>query len=168
MFKRNRIATSIAISVLFVLSGCATPGSAPVQKPLPSQSAVTGSPPSTPASTPPSAGENLAQGSVVFFRESAFVGGGLSFIVREGKKEIGKLSSGTYFTAHLPAGAHTFEVHSEAKDTLSLEVEAGETYYVQGSVTFGVLIARPGLAPSNAAVFEAMRPKLKETAALTR
>ena len=90
---------------------------------------------------------------MVFFRESKFVGAMVGFKVREGEQELGKLSNGTYFVAQVPAGAHAFTVHSEAKDVLNLEVERGQTYYVQGSISMGVMVGRPNLAPSDAATF---------------
>ena len=104
-------------------------------------------------------------GTVIFFREKKFVGGAISFKVREGEQELGKLSNGTYFTAVVPVGAHAFDVASEAKDVLNIEVEKGETYYVQGSISFGVLVGRPNLAPSDVASFEAVKGRLKDSGA---
>ncbi|MBX9402316.1 DUF2846 domain-containing protein [Lysobacter sp. BMK333-48F3] len=106
---------------------------------------------------PPPAGK----GQVVFFRPSNFVGGMIGFKVREGKTELGKLRSGKYFVASVEPGAHEYVVHSETKDVLNLEVEAGETYYVQGSITMGLLVGRPNLSPSDRAAFEAVADKLK-------
>jgi len=106
---------------------------------------------------PPPAGK----GQVVFFRPSNFVGGMIGFKVREGKTELGKLRSGKYFVAAVEPGAHEYVVHSETKDVLNLEVEAGETYYVQGSITMGLLVGRPNLSPSDRAAFEAVADKLK-------
>jgi hypothetical protein len=103
-------------------------------------------------------------GNVVFFRESKFAGSMVSFKVREGEQELGKLSSGAYFVAQVPAGAHAYTVHSEAKDILNLEVERGQTYYVQGSISMGFMVGRPNLAPSDAATFAAMKDKLKDSA----
>jgi hypothetical protein len=102
---------------------------------------------------------------VIFFRESKFVGSMVSFKVREGEQELGKLSSGTYFVAQVPPGAHAYTVHSEAKDVLNLEVESGQTYYVQGSISMGVMVGRPNLSPSDAAAFNSMKDKLKDSAA---
>jgi hypothetical protein len=47
-----------------------------------------------------------------------------------------------------------------------LEVEAGETYYVEGKLGAGILAGRPNLSPSDQAAFEAAKPKLKEVAPL--
>jgi hypothetical protein len=99
---------------------------------------------------------------VVFFRPSKFVGGAVKFKVREGEVELGKLGSGRYFVANLEPGAHVFTVHSEAKDVTNVELEAGETYFMAGSISMGVMVGRPNLAPSDAAAFEAALKKLKK------
>jgi len=52
-------------------------------------------------------------------------------------------------------------VHSEAKDLLNLEVEAGETYFVSGGVSMGVFAGRPNLSPSNQSAYAAVAAKLK-------
>lgn len=101
------------------------------------------------------------KGQIVFFREKKFVGGAVSYKVREGENELGKLSNGTYFVSVVEPGAHEYTVHSEAKDILNLEVEAGETYYVTGGITMGVFAGRPNLSPSDQAAFDALASKLK-------
>ncbi|HEY0333878.1 MAG TPA: DUF2846 domain-containing protein [Stenotrophomonas sp.] len=97
---------------------------------------------------------------IVFFRPSKFVGGAFGFKVREGDNELGKLRSGKYFVSLVDPGHHQYTVHSEAKDVLDLEVEAGETYFVMGSMNMGVLSGRPNLAPSDEATFSGMASKL--------
>jgi hypothetical protein len=101
------------------------------------------------------------KGQIVFFREKKFVGGAVSYKVREGENELGKLSNGTYFVSVVDPGAHEYTVHSEAKDILNLEVEAGETYYVTGGITMGVFAGRPNLSPSDQTTFDALVGKLK-------
>jgi hypothetical protein len=101
-------------------------------------------------------------GTIVFFREKKFAGGGVRYKVREGDVELGRLSSGSYFVVQAAPGTHEYTVHSEAKDILTLEVEAGEIYYVLGGVTVGVLAGRPNLSPSDGATFDAMSEKLKD------
>jgi hypothetical protein len=109
-----------------------------------------------PVSAPPE-----GMGQIVFFRERKFAGAAVRYKVREGDTELGKLASGTYFVVPVAPGAHEYTVHSEAKDILDLEVEAGETYYVLGSVTMGFLAGHPNLSPSDRATFEGMLAKLK-------
>jgi hypothetical protein len=101
-------------------------------------------------------------GTIVFFREKKFTGAAVRFKVREGDTELGKLGSGTYFTIQVPVGRHEYVVHSEAKDVLALEIEPGETYYVLGSISLGVLAGRPNLSPSSQAAFEAVKGELKD------
>ena len=58
-------------------------------------------------------------------------------------------------------GKHEYTVHSEAKDILTLEVDAGETYYIVGGITIGVRAGRPNLSPSDAATFDSRKAELK-------
>lgn len=147
----------------------ASPAPAPVEQPAPAAPAAE-APVAAPvqAEAAPAAGASSIvgvppqnKGQIVFFRPSRFVGGAIGFKVREGETELGKLNSGKYFVVPVEPGAHQYTVHSEAKDILNLEVEAGETYYVQGTISMGVLAGRPNLAPSTQAEFEAMSSKLK-------
>ncbi|WP_396615826.1 DUF2846 domain-containing protein [Lysobacter soli] len=98
---------------------------------------------------------------IVFFREPKFVGAAIGFKVREGENELGKLRSGKYFVANVEPGKHEYNMHGETKDVLTLEVEAGETYYVQASIGMGIVAGRPNLSPSDEATFVSMSGKLK-------
>jgi hypothetical protein len=113
-----------------------------------------------PAAAP--AADSAATGTVVFFREKKFAGAAIRYKVRENGVELCKLASGTYCTVQVPAGKHTYEVHSEAKDALNLEVEAGETYYVVGAISMGFMAGHPNLSPSTRETFEGMKAKLKD------
>ncbi|MBA3486351.1 MAG: hypothetical protein H0T88_04015 [Lysobacter sp.] len=88
-------------------------------------------------------------------------GGAIGFKVREGDVELGKLRSGKSFVANVEPGVHEYVLHSEAKDILTMEVEAGETYYVQGTLTMGILAGPPKLSPSDEATFNGMSKKRK-------
>jgi hypothetical protein len=151
------------------LAGCASTESSKPAEPAKSAPAEKAPAPAATAPAPAAATGIPAPsgevGNVVFFREKKFAGSMVSFKVREGEAELGKLSSGTYFIAQVPVGAHAFTVHSEAKDVLNLEVEKGQTYYVQGSISMGIMVGRPNLSPSDAAAFNSMKGKLKDSAA---
>lgn len=155
------------MSLALVLAGCAsTETTTKATEPAPAAApgpAVEPRPVAQPAA--PVAAPSGDMGTVVFFRESKFVGGAVGFKVREGDVELGKLSNGSYFSVQVPSGPHAYTVHSEAKDVLNIEVERGEIYYVQGSISMGVLVGRPNLAPSDAATFAALKDKLKDSAA---
>lgn len=116
---------------------------------------------SKPASTGLIAAPPEGKGQIVFFREKKFTGAAINYKVREGDNELGKLSNGTYFVHIAEPGAHEYTVHSEAKDILNLEVDAGETYYVTGGITMGLFAGRPNLSPSDETVFNGVVNKLK-------
>jgi hypothetical protein len=101
------------------------------------------------------------KGQIVFFRASAYVGMAISYKVREGEAELGTLSNGRYFVTSVEPGVHTYVVHSEAKDELRMDVEAGETYYVLGTLTMGVVLGRPNISPSDKAAFDLAAKKMK-------
>lgn len=141
----------------------AAPSPAPQEQAAPAPATVADAP--APASQSKGAiaiaAPEAGKGQIVFFREKKFAGAAVNYIVREGETELGKLSSGSYFVVAVEPGAHAYTVHSEAKDVLNLEVEAGETYYVIGGITMGFLAGRPNLSPSDQAAFDAMSGKLK-------
>ena len=153
MNRLSRLALIAFLSTSFVAFG-----SAPVAaQDAPASYTASLSPAITDVIGNPEPGKAL----VVFFRKKAFRGAGIRFKVRENDVELGKLSSGTWFALQVEPGAHTYVVHSEARDVTNLEFEAGETYFVAGSVNFGFLAGRPNLTPSSASEFEVELPKLK-------
>jgi hypothetical protein len=119
--------------------------------------AVFGDPPTTRGYTnvpPPPPG----MGQVVFFREKSLAGAGLWFNVREQGQALGKLANGAWFAVPMRPGVHSFTAVSEPefKDSLTLKVDPGETYYVQGLMTHGVVIGVADLTPSDKAHFDAL------------
>lgn len=128
--------------------------------------AATSEPAAAPA-VPATSASAETTGTVVFFRPSKFVGAAIGYKVREGTTELGKLRNGKYFVLHVKPGTHEYVVHSETKDVLTLEVEAGQTYYIQGTLGAGILAGRPNLSPSDQGTFEAIKAKLKEVPPLS-
>ncbi|MFI4934778.1 MAG: DUF2846 domain-containing protein [Caulobacterales bacterium] len=98
--------------------------------------------------------------TVVFYRKWSYAAGGLSFIVREGTAELGRLSPGSYFVATVEPGLHTYTVHSERHDNMQLQVDAGEIYYVRFELEIGVLLYQPSLTPAQEWQFIQESPKL--------
>ena len=86
----------------------------------------------------------------------------MRYKVRENGVELCKLSNGSYCSVPAPAGKHSYDVHSEAKDILNLEVETGETYYVISGLSMGVMAGHPNLAPSTKEAFDGLKAKLKD------
>jgi hypothetical protein len=126
------------------------PAPAPAAAPAPAPTAVAVAPAADAVLGKPSAGK----GQVVFYRPSKFVGMAIGFKVREGETELGKLGNGNFFFIDVEPGAHEYVVHSEAKDILPLEIDAGEVYYVEGGIGMGVMVGRPNLSPSDKSKFE--------------
>jgi hypothetical protein len=102
-------------------------------------------------------------GQVVFFRSKSLSGFGQWFNVRENGRALGKLTNGAYFVVVLAPGVHSFSASSEPefKDHLSLKVDPGETYYVEGIMTHGVVIGVADLTPSDKAHFDAVSGALQ-------
>ncbi len=170
------VAASIALLAQVGVAQEAAPAPAPAAEPVAVADPVSDAPAAPAAEPAPDAAVAPAvespavdsgTGTVIFFRPSKFVGAVLGFKVRENGKELGKLRNGTYFVLPVPAGTHQFEVQGEAKDVLTLEVEAGETYYVQGLLGVGIVAGRPNLTPSDASTFEGLKAKLKEVPPLS-
>jgi len=114
------------------------------------------------AAAPAAAAASGNTGTVVFFREKKMMGMAVSFKVRENGVELCKLGSGSFCTVQVPVGKHEFVTQTEAKDVLNLEVESGDTYYVQASISMGVMAGHGNLAPSTKDAFEGMKAKLKD------
>jgi hypothetical protein len=114
----------------------------------------------TPATPQPDAARGVAappagKTQVVFFRPRKFQGSILSFSVREGDTGIGRLGNGEYFVHVTDPGVHEFNIQSEATDTLRLELEEGQTYFVQQVIEMGIMVGRPVMTPSDRVTFEA-------------
>ncbi|MBA15766.1 MAG: hypothetical protein CMN73_05360 [Sphingomonas sp.] len=92
-------------------------------------------------------------GQIVFYRTGGLVGAAISCRVREGETVVNRLPPGKYFVYATTPGPHEFNVRSEARDNLRLEVEEGETQYVRCTVRMGIMAGRPNLAPADAADF---------------
>ncbi len=168
-------AAAPALAAALVLGSAARAQTAPATAPdSPSASPAT---PATPAAVPPPAAPSAApapsaepaglvppppagKGQIVFFRPGAYLGMAVSFSIHEGATGVGKLGNNSYFVYVGDPGPHTFTVRSEATDTLNLEIDAGETYYVKETLGMGLVLYRPHLTPSDEATFEAKKLKL--------
>jgi Protein of unknown function (DUF2846) len=162
-FASKTVLFTALLTAVFTVQAQDTATAAPTEPQAPTAQETTPTAEALPSGiAPPPEG----MGQIVFFRESKFVGAAIGYKVREGETELGKLRNGTYFVHVTTPGAHTYTVHSEAKDNLNLEVEAGETYFVSSGLSMGVLAGRPNLSPSNQAGYMAVAAKLKPAKAL--
>ena len=80
---------------------------------------------------------------VVFYRVKAFKGGAIRFNVQYSEGLIGTLGSGTYLYKQLEPGQYQFWSQVISQDSITLNVEAGKTYYVKGEAQMGVFAGRP-------------------------
>lgn len=172
LFPALALAALFCASPAFAQEAAATPETTPPAEaaPAPEPAAQAAAAPAPAAfsekvsaaiGTPPE-----GKAHIVFFRPSKFVGAAIGFKVRENEVELGKLKNGSYFVLAVDPGEHTYVVHSEAKDVTRIEAEAGETYFLVGTVTMGVMAGHPNLSPADAAAFEAALAKMKKTAPL--
>ena len=93
------------------------------------------------------------KGMVVFFRPMRFVGAALVFTAREGETIIGSIGNGRYMAIAADPGVHSYNIRGG--ETIRIEVEEGESYYLQLNIAMGLLSGRGVLAPSDRAAFEA-------------
>jgi len=100
-------------------------------------------------------------GLVYFYRESAFTGGGISYFIFEDDTKIGLLKSGTYFVHKAVPGKHTYLAETEARAAVTLDIHAGQTYYIEGGVGMGVWAGRPQLTEVTKPVADKLLPGLK-------
>ena len=86
-------------------------------------------------------------GLVVFFREKKAKGAALRFRISDtSAQSIGTLTNGSMIHIYLPPGQHSFTARNpsvDGTDVMTLNVEAGETYYVQGEFLWGWPTGRP-------------------------
>lgn len=92
-------------------------------------------------------------GQVVFYRSSR-MGWAISCRVHENGQVVNRLPPGKYFIQHTTPGIHEYSVRSEARDTLRIEVEEGETHYVRCAIGMGLGVGRPNLSPQSREDFD--------------
>ena len=83
------------------------------------------------------------QGLVVFYRLNKFAGKAIRFNVNHSEGYLGQLLAGTVLYKYVDPGTHAFWSQVVSKDSITLNVEAGKTYYVKGEVRMGVVAGRP-------------------------
>lgn len=106
---------------------------------------------------PPPAGK----GQVVFFRRSSMFGFPYWTNVRENGAAYGKLTNGVYFVQVLDPGAHQFDTSVLGKDSIKLQVDPGETYYVEGKIAMQIVGYTIVMAPSDEASFAKAKRGMK-------
>ncbi len=121
--SRRKIIAVTLMAGLGLLSGCATLG--PAYKPE-SQS-------------------QADKATIYVYREASLFGGGMTYMVSANGVPIASLPAGGYFVYHAPPGKVQLSAKSEAATSVTVEANAGEVYYVKGTVGLGILVGRPHL-----------------------
>jgi len=150
-----------------LIAGCAAEPPKPQSNAAAAPAAPSAPTPAAAVASPPGASAPAGSATVIFYRPSKFAGAAIGFIVREGTTELGKLRSGKFFVLHVAPGKHTYVVHSEASDQLTIDADTGETYYIEGEIGVGVFVGHPHIKPSDQASFEAIKAKLEEVPPIT-
>jgi hypothetical protein len=116
-------ASTLALfTATLAISGCATLGA-----------------PFAPDSQPPS-----DRADVYVYRISA-MGAAIAPTVTANKVPLLTLPPNGYFVYRALPGELTLEQHTESHTSVTLDIKAGETYYVKGSVGMGVFVGHPHL-----------------------
>lgn len=99
---------------------------------------------------------------VYIYRPSSFIGGGVYYDVRANGVVVTTLYNGGYHPYVAKPGEVEFSAKTEATSSVTLDVKAGQTYYVRGTVGVGVFVGRPRLevVPAEVAEKEIAETKL--------
>jgi hypothetical protein len=115
-------------------------------------------------------------GRIIFFRPSRLTGAVYTYHVvtvaedgdstRESPR-VGSLPNGRYFTYEAAPGIYNFNIRGPMavnldEDRLRIEIESGQTYYIEQTVRMGLITGGFRLTPSTQAEFE--RRRLREWA----
>ncbi|HEX2816417.1 MAG TPA: DUF2846 domain-containing protein, partial [Phenylobacterium sp.] len=111
-------------------------------------------PASKPAASSVVAPAPAGKGQVVFFRKSSLFGFPYWTNIRENDVALGKLTNGAYFVQTLDPGVHMFNTSVLGKDAMKLQIDPGETYYVEGKITMAVVGYTIVMAPSDEGAFQ--------------
>ena len=90
---------------------------------------------------------------IVFFRPGTIIGAALGCTVHENGREVARLGAGKYYVITEEPGKHVFSTRGQAADTLNLETEADETYFVKCKIGNGTISGAAQLEPSDRETF---------------
>ena len=106
------------------------------------------------------------KGTVIFYRTRNMKGGAIRLnITGKDGVAVGHLTNGSRIVKELPVGEVTFVVTSPSiggKDSVTINVEAGKTYYVNGKALMGWPAARPRFTLMDEKKGKAESDKIKE------
>lgn len=106
---------------------------------------------SGPAFTSVSLTPDSPKALVYVYRPNRVAGSAINYTVKANGTPVTKLENGGYFPLVIDPGSIEFEAKTEARTRVVVDVRAGETRYVQGSIGMGVFIGHPRLLEVDAA-----------------
>lgn len=83
---------------------------------------------------------------IYFYRTPGFVGSTYRFKVSEDKTVVGAMAQDSYFYVFTEPGQHSYSVNDrniEQGSSITLEVQAGKTYYIKVDVEYEVIGGKP-------------------------
>lgn len=84
-------------------------------------------------------------GLVYIYRPFNLIGSGVVYDVKVGETAVTTLSIGGYYPYFAKPGEVELWAKTESKSSVTLDVKAGQTYFVKGTVGVGILVGRPHL-----------------------
>lgn len=80
---------------------------------------------------------------VYVYRPSRHVGRIISYTVFEGNNRVVQLKNGVYRPYYTTPGKKKFTAKTESTSEIEMDLVGGQTYFLEGSIGFGVLVGRP-------------------------
>jgi len=175
--RKLLISAGVAASLALTTSGFAQEAPAPAQASPAVQATPAAAPAPAVAETPaPAVASAEGKGRVFFFRPTRLTGAVYTYHVVEvgddgkpakGAPRLGSLPNGGAFSVELEPGVRSFNITgpmaiNKAEDRIRMEVEPGETYYVEQTVRMGLVTGGFRLVPADEARFKATKVKLKD------
>jgi hypothetical protein len=93
-------------------------------------------------------------GLVYIYRPGKAMGSGVSYQVKANGIPIFRLRAGGYYAYFAKPGEIEFSAKTESTSSITLDVKAGQTYYLKGTVGVGFFVGRPHLLVVSAEVGE--------------
>ena len=152
MTKRFGLLAAVAATLVIAAPAMAQDAAPAAAAPITTKSGTVGAAPA-------------GKAQVVFWRPGTIIGGALGCTVHEGQGKVGteiaRLGAGKYWVIVADPGKHTYWTTGEATDTLNMELEPDETYFVRCSIGMGVMSGRAQVSPSDRAAFVAKAKGMK-------
>ncbi|TAL09281.1 MAG: DUF2846 domain-containing protein [Nitrospirae bacterium] len=82
---------------------------------------------------------------VYIYRPGGFLGGAVYYDVRANGTVVTTLYRGGYYPYIAEPAEIEFSAKTEATDSVTIDVKAGQTYYIKGTVGVGFVVGRPHL-----------------------